>query len=120
MKGQKKAKELDALIGIKIAELRSSLGMTKQHLADKLSITQQQLTKYEKGINRITIGRFIEACEYLEVKPSYFFDEEQEAQEVIEARRGTMEIMRAMEGIKDAETITALKKLIKKLSDATI
>jgi transcriptional regulator with XRE-family HTH domain len=51
---QKRAcNEIDKHIGDKILSLRLAYGLSRNQLAKKLDITQQQIEKYEKGTNRI-------------------------------------------------------------------
>ena len=43
-------KELATFIGSKIREYRKQKGMTQTELADKLNISKQTVSKYEKGV----------------------------------------------------------------------
>lgn len=43
-------------LGMRIAQLRKDQGMTQQHLADALEITQQQLASYEIGRRRVPVS----------------------------------------------------------------
>lgn len=52
-------KEVDKYIGSRIQEARLVSGLSRQQLAGKIGVTHQQLQKYEKGINRICIGRLL-------------------------------------------------------------
>lgn len=47
--------------------------VTLQSIADKLDITQQQLSKYEKGEGRICASRLYQLAQILKVSVSYFF-----------------------------------------------
>ncbi len=66
--------EIDIMMGQKIRNYRTWKGMTQEILAKKLSISCQQLQKYEKGLNRIGLSRFFEIAEALGVEPIYFFN----------------------------------------------
>lgn len=48
---------IDIYLGAKIKERRRLLGLTLEDLAKALDLTYQQVQKYEKGINRITVSR---------------------------------------------------------------
>ena len=65
--------EIDHFVGKKIYSLRITKGMRMEELARILGISQQQLRKYEKGINRISIGRLIQIAKALEVETSWFY-----------------------------------------------
>ena len=51
--------EVDQFVGSKIYSLRLAKGLSRQQLAEVIEVTHQQLQKYEKGINRISIGRIL-------------------------------------------------------------
>ncbi len=65
---------IDAHIGSRIKSRRNSLGMTQQQLAKILTISFQQVQKYEKGINRMAPRRLLEVGHALKVNVSYFFE----------------------------------------------
>ena len=50
------------------------LGLSQEAMAARLSITYQQLHKYEKGINRIAAGRLHQIAQALDVAVGYFFE----------------------------------------------
>lgn len=47
---------LDAYVGARIKARRKALGQTQWALADVLGISWQQLQKYERGFNRISVS----------------------------------------------------------------
>jgi transcriptional regulator with XRE-family HTH domain len=49
--------------------------MSQEKLGDSLSLTFQQVQKYEKGINRIGAGRLFEVAEILGVPISFFYED---------------------------------------------
>lgn len=55
----KKHKEADNLVsmklGARIRELRAARGVSQEWLGDQLGITFQQIQKYEKGTNRVSV-----------------------------------------------------------------
>ena len=66
--------EIDKFIGSKIASLRLSKGFSRKQLSEAVGITGQQLSKYEKGKNRVSIGRLILLSKALGEKVSYFYE----------------------------------------------
>src|SRR3954466_8254292 len=46
----------DRHVGTRLRERRLSLGLTQQGLAELIGVTYQQAHKYERGINRLTVG----------------------------------------------------------------
>jgi transcriptional regulator with XRE-family HTH domain len=50
------------------------LSMSQEKLGDALSLTFQQVQKYEKGTNRIGASRLQQIAQILQVPVSFFFD----------------------------------------------
>ena len=53
---------------------RMMLGMSQTKLADAVSLTFQQIQKYEKGTNRIGASRLQQIAHVLQVPVSFFFE----------------------------------------------
>ena len=53
---------------------RMMLSMSQEKLGDALSLTFQQVQKYEKGTNRIGASRLQQIAQILQVPVSFFFD----------------------------------------------
>ena len=66
---------VDTIIGMKIHELRISMGLSRQQLATKIGVTHQQLQKYEKGTNGVSSIRLLQLSNYLKVPINYFFED---------------------------------------------
>ena len=66
--------KIDELVGQRIRWRRKELTWTQEQLSERLSLTFQQVQKYEKGVNRISAGRLYEMSRVLEVPVFYFFD----------------------------------------------
>ena len=59
-------------MGIRLRQRRIELGKTQTKIADYLSVTFQQVQKYEKGLNALSLAKFIIFCEATETDLSYF------------------------------------------------
>lgn len=66
-------KELIKKIGRKVFVLRKRRKMSRENLAHKINISQQQLFKYEMGYNRIAVDRLFGIALALNYKIDYFF-----------------------------------------------
>jgi transcriptional regulator with XRE-family HTH domain len=53
---------------------REMCGMPQKELAKRLSISFQQVQKYESGANRISASKLWQLCDVLDVAPGYFFE----------------------------------------------
>jgi transcriptional regulator with XRE-family HTH domain len=68
------SRRIDDHVGTRIRLRRTLLGMTQEQLASALSISYQQIQKYETGANRVSAGRLFEIGQRLGVEVSYFFE----------------------------------------------
>src|SRR5580692_4224635 len=59
-KPRKTAGGADDYVGLRIRERRIMLGWSQQQLAEMIGVTYQQAHKYERGINRVSVGRLYE------------------------------------------------------------
>ena len=66
---------IDCHVSNKIKIRRLLLGFSQEVLGKALSISIQQIQKYEKGMNRISSANLYRIGKILDVPISYFFDE---------------------------------------------
>jgi transcriptional regulator with XRE-family HTH domain len=113
--------EVDKYIGNKIYVLRLAKGLSRQQLAETISVTHQQLQKYEKGINRISVGRLILIAKALGESINYFYqgvDGLREEEPVFtKHQRMCIEVSRNFMKIKSQEHRQAVNALIKSMID---
>lgn len=64
----------DRHVGSRVRMRRMMLGMSQEKLGDALSLTFQQVQKYEKGTNRIGASRLQQISGILQVPVSFFFE----------------------------------------------
>ena len=62
---------VDLHVGQRVRQRRWLLGMTQQHLAEKVGIKFQQIQKYETGTNRISSSRLWDILEVMDVPASF-------------------------------------------------
>lgn len=72
--GKKKANPVDAHIGARVRMRRMLLSMSQEKLGDALSLTFQQVQKYEKGTNRIGGSRMQQIATVLKCDVAYFYE----------------------------------------------
>lgn len=70
----KRVTNIDAHVGKKLKLRRINLGLSQQELGKLLSITFQQIQKYEKGVNRVSSGKLYYLSKVLKVPVAYFFE----------------------------------------------
>jgi transcriptional regulator with XRE-family HTH domain len=113
---------IDRKIGKMIRELRISAGMSRQQLADQISVTHQQLKKYEDGDNRISAGRLAAIAIALNKPVSYFFDEDTQNDSAVlptDHQRMCIELARNFMKIEDPTYKQAVNDLVRNLAKET-
>ena len=78
-KANGKIKDLDPIdvhVGSKVKARRLLMGLSQDSLAKLIGLTFQQVQKYERGKNRISVSRLIDIAKALKVPVSYFFTDD--------------------------------------------
>lgn len=111
--------EIDVIVGRRIQELRLSMGLSRQELANRIGVTHQQTQKYEKGINRISVGRLAVIAEALGKPITYFFEDLQNDNTELPTghRRMSMEVARNFMQIKKPMYQDAVHVLVRILAE---
>lgn len=65
--------DIHYFIGIKIKARRKELGFSGSDLAKKLNISQQQISRYENGINKIPLNHLVSIAIVLKCPIDWFF-----------------------------------------------
>ena len=101
-------------IGKRIHHTRSILGITRADLARNIGVSGQQLTKYEKGLNRISIGRLSLIALKLKRKIDYFYTDigESESFENTNYSRSYLVLIKKLSKLKDKKQQRALSILV--------
>jgi len=71
---KKSPNPIDKHVGSRVRMRRMMLGMSQEKLGERLSLTFQQVQKYEKGTNRIGASRLQQISNILQVPVSFFFE----------------------------------------------
>ena len=66
---------VDSHVGNRLRERRILLGLSQTRLGESLGLSFQQIQKYERGIDRISVGRLVHLSQVLDVPITYFFEE---------------------------------------------
>lgn len=65
---------VDVHVGTKVKTRRLMLGLSQESLAQLIGLTFQQIQKYERGTNRISVGRLMEISKALKAPIDYFIE----------------------------------------------
>ncbi|MBC8049169.1 MAG: helix-turn-helix transcriptional regulator [Chitinophagales bacterium] len=130
----RKPNPVDIHVGSRVRLRRLVIGMSQEKLGEKMSLTFQQIQKYEKGTNRIGASRLFQLSQILDVPMSFFFEDapvrpgaQQQAgfaeaktetflMDFLNTREG-LELNRAFVKVSDAKIRRKIIDLVRSLSD---
>lgn len=69
------ATSFDRIIGERLKRARCAEGLSQSELGSMVGITFQQIQKYERGTNRISVSTLQEICIALKLSTAYFLPE---------------------------------------------
>ena len=110
--------EIDQFVGDKIYSLRLAKGLSRQQLAEVIGVTHQQLQKYEKGINRISVGRLVLIAKALGKNINYFYEgiESNDTEPILtQHQRMCIEVSRNFMKIRSTDHQNAVNTLVRSL-----
>jgi transcriptional regulator with XRE-family HTH domain len=114
----------DVEVGGRLRERRRAAGLTQSVVAEHAGITFQQLQKYEKGTNRVSIGRLHSIAAALGVPATFFFDEPAKAVQTgsdkshaFLARPEILRIAQAFDRLKSPELRNAFVEITRSLAN---
>lgn len=90
-------KNVNQIVGKEIRKRRKNLGLSGMELADLIGISQQQISRYERGECNITLENLFSLAKALEVNLIYFLSDELFSIETqFELRKESKEIKKVM------------------------
>lgn len=69
------AVEADKLIGQRIQQKRKELGYSAEKLSEFINLSQQQLSRYERGASKINVAHLIDIAIFFKTPISWFFQD---------------------------------------------
>ncbi len=73
-KTKARATEVDAHLGARVRARRQLMGLSQEDLGQALGVTFQQVQKYERGTNCMTVSRLMDASRVLNTPFDFFVD----------------------------------------------
>lgn len=83
----------DIAAGLRLRQRRHKLGLSQGQLGEKVSVTFQQIQKYERGVNRMSGSRMQDVARALGVSVDHFYPLTDVAPSLA-ASRDTLELVR--------------------------
>lgn len=69
------AAEADKLIGKRIQQKRKEFGYSAEKLSECINLSQQQLSRYERGASKINVNHLIDIAQFFKTPISWFFQD---------------------------------------------
>lgn len=112
---RKKVTKTDEYLGTILRHYRTVSGLSQQKLGNKMGITFQQIQKYEKAKNQLSVSLFLEYCKVLRLDPIKVLGRISDGQPIQEQNddkhRSIIAINAKLQAMPD-DKIEAIKKLI--------
>lgn len=67
--------QIDKSIGKRIQLKRKEKGLSAEKMSELLDISQQQISRYERGVNKINVAHLVEIANLLQTPIDYFFED---------------------------------------------
>jgi len=93
---KRSATSVDLHVGRRLRALRREHNLSQTEAGNEVHVTFQQIQKYEKGVNRISVSRLWGFCQLFDVRPDYFFVSLAEA-ETDQEKPGTLSALNSSE-----------------------
>jgi transcriptional regulator with XRE-family HTH domain len=120
-RGGGKPDSIDVRFGDVLRQTRVSRGMSQTDLGRAIGITFQQVQKYERGANRVSISTFLRIADALQVSPVELIATLHAApanQPTDGAERLALALARDFGRLRSAEARQAVSRLVRALGDA--
>lgn len=110
---------VDVHVGKRLKQIRTLRRMSQTDVAKRLSLSFQQIQKYEIGSNRIAASRLFELSRILDVPTAYFFEGLVEAETMPRTDKG-LDIVNALAAIEDDKIKSRIVTFIEDVSGLTV
>jgi len=94
---------IDKFVCRKVYDLRVAQKLSRDYFAKAIGVTDQQLYKYEKGINRISAGRLLLISDLLDCKISDLYEGIGQKTQVVTAEQLPEEVSQNFIKIKNSK-----------------
>ncbi len=115
----RKADLIDKHVGRRLRDRRRTLDLSQQDIANILSISYQQVQKYESGLNRVSAGRLYLLAHIMHTDVGYFYEGLPSGDELLSGRITEMDlIIPELETLPSANVRDALSDLVRAIKES--
>src|SRR4051812_28562057 len=124
----KRATAVDVEVGHRIRMERQRAGLSQTDIANAMGVTFQQVQKYEKGVNRVGVGRLTQLAKALKIPVGTFF----EGQDKVPRREGlpsaaqllaepyVLRLVKAFSALPDAQAQRSVLLLVEEMAGSKV
>ncbi|TVQ32130.1 MAG: XRE family transcriptional regulator [Geminicoccaceae bacterium] len=120
--GEFDARAIDRSIGERLRQRRAELGLTQEQLGAAVGLSYQQIQKYERGANGLTVRKLVDLARALDTAPGHFLDQ-LAAAPAKAVHGGTLrpdiDLARSYGRLADGELRSSLAGLVRLLAERT-
>ncbi len=115
----RKADLIDKHVGRRLRDRRRSMDLSQQDIAHILSISYQQVQKYESGQNRISAGRLYLLAHIMKTSVGYFYEGLPAGDEILNGRITEMDlIIPELDSLPNVNVRDALSDLVRAIKES--
>jgi transcriptional regulator with XRE-family HTH domain len=115
----RKADLIDKHVGRRLRDRRRSMDLSQQDIAHILSISYQQVQKYESGQNRISAGRLYLLAHIMRTTVAYFYEGLPAGDEILSGRITEMDlIIPELDTLPNVNVRDALSDLVRAIKES--
>jgi transcriptional regulator with XRE-family HTH domain len=117
---RRKLSPFNLRIGARMKELRIHRGLTLSEFGRALDVSFQQIQKYERGLNSVTVEKLLRASQILHVTLDTFWKTTGEECDDMpkSGDRGAIALVKAYKGITNPAIRQKLLEVVKKIAEA--
>lgn len=117
----RKADLIDKHVGRRLRDRRRGLDLSQQDIANILSISYQQVQKYESGQNRVSAGRLYLLAHIMKTDVSHFYEGLPAGDEILSGRITDMDlIIPELDTLPNVNVRDALSDLVRAIKESKI
>jgi transcriptional regulator with XRE-family HTH domain len=115
--GRSRSTTANRLIGTRIRERRTMLGLSQRQLGELVGVTYQQVNKYEHGINSVSAALLYKIAHELSTPLEWFFEGlEQDERQLPPRQRMLLDVMRNFGEVQNEKYLAAVTELTRALA----
>jgi transcriptional regulator with XRE-family HTH domain len=111
------ADEFDIELGRRLRQARLAKGLSQQESGEHLGVSYQQVQKYERGTNRVSVTTLVRLQELYQVPLDFLIPSSGGASDALASSRRALKLLRDFETIRSGDVRRRLAALVRSLAE---